>query len=190
MVSELKKTRDLKSLKTKTEQQIKYLYDKVTLTEEEIYIVTKDFFSALLELEYQFSHEELLDELKKTYIDTQVKEQVQKFIKNIGRIEYNSNITFELEELKKFLEELQGIVDKLITEETKQNSKGFSLFSKQKEETIGELIEKVKTEREPKLAKQHYQEALKKYNRLNQQEQQLYFERLQEAYEFLKASLN
>lgn len=188
MVTEIKKKRDLKGLKTKTQQQIKYLYDKVTLTEEEIYIVTKDFFSELLELNYQFSHEELLEELGKTYIEIQVKEEIQQFIKKIGRIEYNSNITFELEELKKILTELQEIVDKLISEETKQNSKGFSLFSKQKEQTIGELIEDVKSELDAQKAKEKYQQALTKYNNLNEQEQQMYYERLQEAYEFLKAA--
>ncbi|MCA9478128.1 MAG: hypothetical protein KC535_03210 [Nanoarchaeota archaeon] len=190
MDEEVKKTRDLRGLKLKTDQQIRYLNDKATLTEEEIYTVTKDFFSSLLDLDYQFSHEELLDELGKTYIDAQLKKQIEEFIHNIGRIEYNSAISFEQDQLRQFLGTVQEVSDKLIAEETKQNSKGFSLFSKKQEKSLGELIEEVQAEPRLEKAKALYQEALRKYNELSQKDQQLYFDRLQEAYQHLKSSLS
>ncbi len=188
MVEEVKKPKDLKNLKLKTNQQIKYLYEKATLSEEEVYTITKDFFSKILELEYEFSHEELLDELNKTYLDSQVKEHIDTFVRNIGRIEYNSSISFSLEELKKHLEELQEIADKLILEETKQNSKGFSLFSRTQTKNLGELIEEIKVESKLEKAKELYQEALKQYNEMSEKDQQFYYERLQEAFKHLKSS--
>lgn len=190
MVEEVKKTRDLKELKIKTEQQIKYLYEKAILSEEEIYTMIKDFFGSLLELDYQFSHEELLDELNKTYIDSKIKQDIEVMVKNIGRIEYNSSVSFQPEELKQFLSQLQEISDKLILEEAKQNSKGFSLFSRQEERSIGSIIEDVKSETKIEKAKKYYQEALTKYNSMSKKDQEFYYERLQEAYEHLKSSLN
>lgn len=188
MVVEEKKQIDLKGLKIKTDQQIKYLNEKTTLTEEEVYIVTKDFFSVILDIDYQFSHEELLEELNKTYLDTQIKEHIDTFVRNIGRIEYNSHISFSSDELKKQLQELQEIVDKLILEETKQNSKGFSLFSHSQTKSIGELIESIKIESHLDKAKEMYADALKQYNEMNEKDQAFYYERLQEAFKHLKSS--
>ena len=186
MVEEVKKARDLKTFKAKTVQQIKYLYEKVTLTSEEVYIVTKDFFKSLLEIDYEFSHEELLDELGKTYVDADLKEEIDRYVNTIGRIEYNSAIEFSNEELKTFLGELSEIVDKLIIEETKQNSKGFSLFSHKTTKNLGELIEQIKLETSIDKAKDMYQEALKIYTAMDESDQRFYYERLQESYKHLK----
>lgn len=187
MVEEVKKSRDVKAVKTKTDQQIKYLYGKVTLTPEEVYTVTKNFFSQLLEIDYEFSHEELLEELSKTYIDIELKEYIKKFIQSIGKIEYNSQIKFSPEELKVFLEQLQQIVDKLVIEEAKQNSRGFSLFATKETKNLGELIEEIKLETRLDQAKEKYQEALETYNNMDESDQQFYYDRLQEAFKHLKA---
>lgn len=187
MVEEVKKARDLKSLKNKVDQQIKYLYSKVTLTPEEIYTITKNFFGKLLDINYEFSHEELIEELNKTYIDIELKKYISKFIEGIGKIEYNSTIVFSTQELKVLLEQFQQIVDKLAIEESKQNTKGFSLFSQEEQKNLGELIEQIKLETKLERAKEIYQEALAVYNEMSESDQQFYYDRLEESYKHLRA---
>jgi hypothetical protein len=85
------------------------------ISDKEIYTLSKEFFAELLKLDYEFTHEELIDELQKTYLEKKDLEQTIAFIKKVGVMEFTSN-EYNQEELKIMLDELQTILDRLVQE--------------------------------------------------------------------------
>ena len=135
-----KKTR--KELHTTTHKKIQYISSKNRISQREVYKLITEFFEELLELHYEFSHEELIEELKKTFMEENQYEEIVLFLKKIGQIEFTKK-EFNQEELKEMLKEMHQILDKLIHHEERKKtfwSKIHSYFFK--EETPLERLDK------------------------------------------------
>lgn len=141
---------DLGLLRDETEEEIKYVQKKLQIEDKEVYLLSKQFFKKLLELDYETTYEELLEEIDKIYLDKELRKEIQAFIINIGQIEY-SRKEFSQEELRILLDELKRISRKLIHI---HKQKGFfsrliiKLGAKEEgeETTIGSLKEIVRKE--------------------------------------------
>jgi hypothetical protein len=104
---------DLQELHHVTHQKISFAKRKKSLSEREVYLIAKEFFQDLLKLNYEFTHDELIEELRKTYLDKESFAKLESFILLLGQMEYSKK-EFTQEELKVMLEEMKVIVDKLI----------------------------------------------------------------------------
>ena len=74
----------LESLVKKAE----YYSGNSSVTDNDLYYIVKDFFRKFLDLDYEFSFDELLIEIDKTYMESQYREKTISLIKRVERIEY------------------------------------------------------------------------------------------------------
>lgn len=198
-------------LLTSTMQKIIYLSSKGNLNEKEVYHTVKSFFKELLILDYEFTHDELIDELHKTYLDKESFKQVSSFLDSIGRMEY-SHETFTQQELLVLLEEMRKIVRKLIhhhrqksffekiiiklgikTEEDLEK-KPFERIDEEiikEEEEIDEqiatqhvieILTEIEKSRDEKASKKLYAQATQEYEKLEKHDQERIYPELQKAY--------
>lgn len=119
---------------------------RARITDKDVYRLSKEFFSQLLGLEYEFTHEELIEELRKTYMEKKDLEQTVNFIKRMGKMEFTSN-EFSDEELKAMLDELHEILDHLVQEEEKLSWFGRwkKRMEKKEEKKLSEDVERYST---------------------------------------------
>lgn len=145
-----KKKEDEQKAKTKqelhkaTHKKLNYISSKARINQKELYSIVKQFFEELLELHYEFSHEELIEELKKTFIEREKYESVVTFLKKIGQIEFTKK-EFSQEELRDLLEEMHLLLDQLIHQEERKKSFKEKLrdFFFKKETTIQHLDKQI-----------------------------------------------
>jgi hypothetical protein len=74
-----------------------YYHTKGSITDNDLYYLVKDFFREFLDLKYEFSFEELLLEVDKTYMETEYREKTIAFVKKIEHIEYSNTSLSESE---------------------------------------------------------------------------------------------
>ena len=159
------------------------------VNEKEIYALSKEFFGELLKLDYEFTHEELIDELKKTYLEKKDLDQTVAFIRKIGVMEFTSN-EYSQDELKTMLEELKTILNRLVHEEKKLSWLARlkqSLFGKKKKteeektQSIGKeavlagLLEQLKKTPEGKEKQEIYKKAIITYELLDEEAKVMFY---------------
>lgn len=193
------------SLKSKTKDKIKYAKSMNKIDQKEVYNLIKDFFKEWLNLDYECTHEELIDELEKTYLESNFHKRVINFIKSIGIIEYTDK-EFSQEELEKQLEELDELLNILVKGEVthdegflkkifshKKNAEELEEDVVEKEKILGEEIDEGKlnetikeiedvVEENVDKAKGKYVEAMKYYEKLSSEKQKKYYPRLNDLY--------
>jgi hypothetical protein len=81
-----------------------YYCSRDIVTDVDLYYLVKDFFREFLDLKYEFSFEELLGEIDRTYMETKYREKAVEFIRQIEAIEY-SNASFRDEEIKALMKD-------------------------------------------------------------------------------------
>ncbi len=193
------------SLKSKTKDKIRYAKSMNKIDQKEVYNLIKDFFKEWLNLDYECTHEELIDELEKTYLESNFHKRVINFIKSIGIIEYTDK-EFSQDELNKQLEELDELLDILVKGEVthdesflkkifshKKNSEELQkeIFEKEKilsneldEGTLNEKIKEIENVVEENVdkAKEKYVKAMKYYEKLSSEKQKKYYPKLNDLY--------
>ncbi|MFH1072056.1 MAG: hypothetical protein V1743_01350 [Nanoarchaeota archaeon] len=97
-------------------KRIHYLMTKRLVTEKEAYNLIKDFFKEYLHLDYEFTEQELQDELKKVYLPNDVRKKLNSLLNDIFRVEYTEK-QLEDEKLREHLREFRKIIDILVGEE-------------------------------------------------------------------------
>jgi len=97
-------------------KRIHYLMTKRLVTEKETYDLIKDFFKEYLCLDYEFTEQELQDELKKVYLPNDVRKKLNSLLNDIFRVEYTEK-QLEDEKLREHLREFRRIIDILVGEE-------------------------------------------------------------------------
>lgn len=202
---------DHEKLLTNTLQKIIYLSSKGNINEKEVYHTVKTFFKELLVIDYEFTHDELIDELHKTYLDKESLDQVTKFVDSIGRMEY-SHKAFSQEELLVLLEEMRKIVRKLIHHHKKKHWAERLLinlhlkkdddpdkkpFDKLDEEVIKEeeeidekiavaevidILTEIEKTTDEKKGKKLYKQAMTEYDKLEKKDQEMIYPELMKAY--------
>ena len=192
-----KKKEDSKlNLHKQIHHKILHAKTRARITDKDVYILSKDFFMQLLDLDYEFSHEELIEELKKTYMEKKDLDKAIKFINKMGKMEFTSN-NFSHEELKGMLDELHEILDHLVHEEEhigwfeklrrrlgKAEAEKIIEEPADKEyiEQLKECLEKIKTENDNEKMKEHYQEAITTYELLSEKAKIKYYNNLLKIY--------
>ena len=133
-----------KLLKDLIHKKIAYYLSKAYLKDTDIYNVFKEFFSELLELKYEFTCGELLNELNKVFLDKSVRAKTVHFIDKISLIEYKQN-AYSNEDIRKLFNEFDGLVNLLISKTLDEQKKGiFSfLFHKAKNEAHHPFFQKI-----------------------------------------------
>lgn len=125
------------SLKKVYSEKIKTLLS-AEITDEELFGLIRKFFSEFLKLEYEFTYEELSQELNKVFIKPVLKNRIDHMLDDLSWLEYTSEQILDQEKRKKILGELNSVIDELISEvQTKNEKISFfhKLFRKKKEST-------------------------------------------------------
>lgn len=110
-----------------------YLLSKRSLQDVEVYTIIKEFFKEYLQENYEFTFEELKDELKKTYIDKDLKLKIFDLLDRFSTIEYKDE-EIPQEVLKDILEEFSSLIDSLIKKKDTKKKGLFGFLSSKKEE--------------------------------------------------------
>ncbi|MGV8162159.1 MAG: hypothetical protein ACP5N2_02365 [Candidatus Nanoarchaeia archaeon] len=132
-------------------KKIDYYSSKNAVSDVDLYYLIKEFFAEFLDMNYEFSLDELIFELDKIYINNSLRNETAEFIEKVKIIEY-ADKSFSPEYVRELVRELSLIVRKLAAV-TKTDKKGFwsnfgGLFAKKKEEDtpIPRKTEESKTE--------------------------------------------
>ena len=200
-------------IKKAVSKRISRILEKAFISEREVYDLVRSFFKKYLGIDYEFTREELLKELRKVYIAPGLQERVKHLFNDISKIEHTSK-AFPREELEEILVGFESVVDDLIVshydKETsflkKLKDSIHHLFSR-KHNTMLEIDESVLSEnerlivkmnmllddakrlsdRDVKKAKKTYHELLLMYNSLSEDRQAAYFKPVQELYNMIKS---
>ena len=194
--------KDIALIKQTTLQRIENARSKPKLHQEEVYHIVKYFFKKILEIDYEFTHQELLEELEKMYLEKKHHEQISEFITTIGIMEYTDK-EFTQSELKTLLKELSEIVNSLIKHHTKEHwLKKISSALHLRKDTKTQEIKKttinsdddlynvlLMIENEPvkKHATTLYKKAIEYYNGLSNEDKKKHFDRLKQAEKHLSS---
>jgi|GEM_PF-3751661 hypothetical protein len=122
-----------------TKKKIDYVLSKSEIKEEEVYELVKGFFKEYLKLDYEFTNQELMEELKKVYLEKELLDQLEDFLKKMALIESFDN-NFSPAELRKMLTRFDGMIKELIGPIEEQKKK--SLF--------GGMLESLKNKKKAK----------------------------------------
>ena len=200
-------------LKRAVSKRIKQIRAKAFISEREIYDLIRGFFKKYLGVDYEFTREELVKELRRVYFSPELQQRVSSLFDKISEIEHTSK-AFPREELEKILVEFKGMVDELIVSHY-QKEKSFikklkdyvhRLFS-YKQEAILEVDESVLSQSERVVVKMNmlldnskrwsdknlekarkaYQELFDLYNSLDDTRKKVYFKPIQELYQMIKS---
>lgn len=106
--------------------------EKVTLlvkqdvNEKELYGLIRHFFADFLRLEYEFTYEELSQELNKIFIKQALKQRIDKMLEDLSWFEYMPDHELSQEEKKRLLNDFKDMIDQLILD--LENKPGKSSF--------------------------------------------------------------
>lgn len=112
-----------------------YLLSKGLITNNEVYYLVKNFLKNYLNLDYEFTKDELLEELKNIYLPYSIRADFFRFVDTIFLFEY-SEVSYSDEELRVFLKEFQGYMDYLLVP-TKEPAVKKGFFSSLKSKLAG-----------------------------------------------------
>jgi hypothetical protein len=127
MSRELSDLEKKKILKENHHKKIDYALAKAFLNDFDVYNLVQDFFAEFLNLKYKFTHEELVKELDKLFLEDRLKSKIINFLEKLSFIEFNSDREPTQEELKTLILEFKEIINLLIIFE-EESRKG--LFKK------------------------------------------------------------
>lgn len=203
-------------LKKAANKKIEHLRSKAYISDKEVYDLVRSFFKKHLTIDYEFTHEELMNELKKIYLSPDLQEKVRDLFEDVSKIEHTSK-DFTREELEKILKDFEEVVDGLIVSHYQQDKSFFrkikdwihKIFSgKHKkllevdESVLAEnqtnlvkmnmLLDNAKrwSEADPEKAKEAYQEIMAIYNTLDAKKKKAYYQPVQELYRIITATDN
>ncbi|MBC8500806.1 MAG: hypothetical protein ISS25_02005 [Nanoarchaeota archaeon] len=117
-------------------RDINYLSTKGLISDNEVYYLIKNFLRNYLRLDYEFTKDELFEELKNVYLPYNIRSDFFKFIEKVFMFEY-SQVSYSDEDLKTFLNEFKSYIDYLLVS-TQERSKrvGSVVFKRWKDRTL------------------------------------------------------
>ncbi len=121
------------NIKKKYKTKINYLLKKSRITDEEFLETTRNFFKEFLNIDYEFTYEELQNELSRIFIEPKIRKDINTFLNSLSYMEFFEEGSFSIDELKLLIRKLHSLIKKLIPEEKdniKENgSRGIFPFS-------------------------------------------------------------
>jgi hypothetical protein len=100
-------------LKKAVEVKIKRILEKAFISEREAYDLVRDFFKKYLLIDYEFTTEELLKELRRVYVTPELHARIKLVLERVAEIEHLSR-SFSKPELEALLNDFKAVVDALI----------------------------------------------------------------------------
>jgi len=88
-----------------------------SITQDELYSFVRKFFLEYLKLDYEFTYEELSQELNKIFIKPKVKERIDDFLLRLSESEYLEESILDAAAINSFLNEFLSIVDDIVYDE-------------------------------------------------------------------------
>ena len=200
-------------LKKAVSKRIKQIQAKAFISEREIYELVRNFFKKYLGVDYEFTREELIKELRKVYISPELQEKVKHLFDHISEIEHSSK-AFSKEELEKIIAEFRELVDALIVSHYQKEKSFFKKLRdslhkhvSRKHHTLLDSDDSVlsNTERiivkmnmlldnskrwadkDIEKAKSAYKELIELYNSLEEGRKEAYYKPVQELYSIIKS---
>jgi hypothetical protein len=200
-------------LKKAAYKKVDHIRSKAFISEREVYDLIRSFFKKHLTIDYEFTHEELMKELKKVYLSPELQEKVRHLFEDVSEIEHTSK-TYTREELERILEDFRLVVDGLIVSHYQQERSFFKklrdnihkMFSC-KHKKLLEPDESVLSESERVIVKMNmlldnakrwsdsnlerameaYQELISIYDILDDAKKKAYYKPVQELYNMLNS---
>ena len=114
-------------LKKAVYKKMDHLMGKAFISEREVYDLVRSFFKKHLTIDYEFTREELMKELKKIYLSPDLQDKVQNLLIDVSQIEHTSK-NFTKEELAEILADFRDVVDGLIVSHYQQERSFFKRF--------------------------------------------------------------
>jgi len=114
-------------LKQNTYRDIKQILDSVKIQEKEAYNLIRNFFKLYLDLNYEFTNEELKEELKKVYFSHELKEDTSLLFDSLSKIEYFSE-PLSQPKLRKLLINFKKVIDEIVTVHYEKESSFIKKF--------------------------------------------------------------
>ena len=116
-----------------------YLASKQIIKDQEIYNLIKDFFKEFLHIDYEFTREELAEELKKVYLDKNSRQKIDALFEKVFKIQYSDENLSE-KELRLILSDFDKLLRMLLPTHKKK-----SMFQKlfKKTDTHREDLKKI-----------------------------------------------
>jgi len=203
-------------LKKAANRKIEHLRSKAYISDKEVYDLVRSFFKKHLTIDYEFTHEELMNELKKVYLSPELQEKVRSLFDDISKIEHTSK-DFTREELEEILKDFEGVVDGLIVSHYQRDKSFFrrikdwihKTFSRKHKKLLDTdetaldenqrnmvkmnmLLDNAKRWSEIDLgkAKGAYQELMEIYNALDIKKKKAYYEPVQALYNIISSKEN
>lgn len=130
MPKQLSEAEKKRILRENHHKKIDYALAKAFLKDFDVYNLVQDFFAEFLNLNYKFTHEELVKELDKLFLEEKLKNKIINFLEKLSFIEFNSDSEPTQEELKKLVLEFKEIINQLIIfqEETHKGLFGSIIY--------------------------------------------------------------
>ncbi len=100
-------------LRKDTIRDVNYFLSKNWITEEEVYKTVKKFLKRYLKIDYEFTKDELFEELKNMYLPYTIRSDFFNFVDKIFLFEY-ADVKYTEDELRVLLTEFKGYLDYLL----------------------------------------------------------------------------
>jgi hypothetical protein len=197
-------------LKKAVSHKVKQLSEKAVITDREVYDLIRGFFKKYISIDYEFTSEELIKEMRKVYLPGDLHKRVSLLLSAVSEMEHLSR-EFSKIELLHILQEFNSIVNDMIT--THYEDKGFLKkiadwlhlgVSKEPESALDpnrllseneRIVVKMNmlldngrrfADKNPELAKKCYHELRQMYESLDHEKKKAYYMAVSELYAMLK----
>jgi hypothetical protein len=201
------------ALKKAAIRKVDRILSKPYISEREVYDTIRGFFKKHLGVDYEFTHKEIMDELKKVYLTTELKKRVETLLIKISEFEHTTK-EYSKEELVSLLADFRTLVDEMIVVHYDNHKTPFAkiidffhhLFPGKHHDILDEeedialehqrhivkmnmLLDNSKRQAETdiKKAKDTYQELMQVYNSLDEEKKNAYYKPVNELYAIIKS---
>jgi|GEM_PF-3462733 len=175
--------------------KIHYYINRNPINQDELYLFVRKFFGEYLKLDYEFTYEELSQELNKVFITPKVKEHIDDFLIRLSESEYLEETNLGTNEINAYLGEFEDIIRNIIYDDRpvhEDESLMQKMLKKHKEPAkvmdvagISSLIEEVNfhiTNEHLEIAKISYVNLLKAFDALSKEDKKKLHEDMNEVY--------
>jgi len=181
--------------------KIHYYTARNPIDQDELYIFIRKFFSEYLKLDYEFTYEELSQELNKVFIKPKVKEHIDGFLIRLSESEYLEEASLGTVEINEYLKELDDIIRNVIFDDQPVVEESPTLIQKvlkikhsEQEKVmdisgVASLIDEINfhiTNGNINTAKNSYVELSKLYDKLSKDDKKKLHDDMNEVYERLQ----
>lgn len=98
-------------------EEIDYKLNKPSIEYQDAYSLVRGFFSELLKLDYEFTYEELSEELNKIFLKSSLKKDIDDFLYDLSESEYSFEKSPDQSQGKEMLTRLKTLIISVINEE-------------------------------------------------------------------------